>query len=78
VPHVRNFLACVKSRELPAADIEIGHRSTTTCHLGNIALRLGQKLRWDGRAERFIGNEQANGMLARPYRAPWTLEGMEA
>jgi len=64
------------------ADIEIGHRTTTACHLGNIALRLGQKLRWDGRQERFTGNdaasENANRMLVRPYRAPWKLEGMQA
>ena len=78
VPHVQNFLKCVKSRELPVADIEIGHRTTTACHLGNIALRLEQKLHWDGRQERFIGNEEANRMLARPYRAPWKLEGIEA
>jgi hypothetical protein len=63
---------------MPVADIEIGHRSTTTCHLGNIALRLGQKLRWDSKAERFTGNDDANRMLVRPYRAPWKLEGMEA
>jgi hypothetical protein len=48
VPHVQNFLKCVKSRELPVADIEIGHRTTTACHLGNIALRMEQKLHWDG------------------------------
>jgi hypothetical protein len=76
VPHVRNFLQCVKSRELPVADIEIGHRTTTACHLGNIALRQEQKLRWDGRQERFIGSDEANRMLVRPYRAPWKLEGM--
>jgi hypothetical protein len=75
---VRNFLQCVKSRELPVADIEIGHRTTTACHLGNIALRLQQKLRWDGQQERFIANEEANRMLVRPYRAPWKLEGMQA
>jgi predicted dehydrogenase len=80
VPHVRNFLKCVTSREMPVADIEIGHRTTTACHLGNIALRLERKLHWDGQAERFIGNdtatEEANRMLVRPYRAPWKLEGM--
>jgi predicted dehydrogenase len=78
VPHVQNFIKCVQTRETPVADIEIGHRTTTACHLGNIALRLNQKLRWDGETERFIGNEDANRMLVRPYRAPWKLEGMEA
>jgi len=78
VPHVQNFLRAVKSRELPAADIEIGHRTTSACHLGNIALRMQQKLRWDAKEERFIGNEEANRMLVREYRAPWKLEGMHA
>ena len=78
VPHVRNFLQCVKSRELPVADIEIGHRTTTACHLGNIALRLGQKLYWDRQAERFTRNDEANRMLVRPYRVPWKLDGMQA
>jgi hypothetical protein len=82
VPHVQNFLQCMKSREMPVADIEIGHRTTTACHLGNIALRVGQKLRWDGQAERFTGedaaSEKANRMLVREYRAPWKLDGMQA
>ena len=78
IPHVRNFLQCVKSRETPAADIETGHRTTTACHLGNIALRVGQKLHWDGQAERFVDNEKANELLIRRYRAPWKLEGLEA
>jgi len=78
IPHVQNFLKCVKSRETPAADIETGHRTTTACHLGNIALRVGQKLHWDGQAERFVGNEEANELLIRRYRAPWKLEGLEA
>ena len=79
VPHVQNFLKCVKSRELPVADIEIGHRTTTACHFGNIALRLRQKLRvgWQAGA---LHRETttANRMLVRPYRAPWKLEGMQA
>jgi predicted dehydrogenase len=78
LPHVQNFLHCVKTREVPVADIEIGHRATTACHLGNIAWRTQQKLRWDGQAERFIGNEDANRWLTRPYRAPWKLEGLES
>jgi hypothetical protein len=66
---------------MPVADIEIGHRTTTACHLGNIAFRTGQKLHWDGQQERFIGDDPAtsaaNRMLVRPYRAPWKLEGMQ-
>ncbi len=77
LPHVRNFLDCIKSRALPAADIEAGHRSTTVCHLGNIAFRTGQKLLWDAQAERFTNSEEANRLLGRRYRPPWRLAGLE-
>lgn len=71
--HHENFLECVKSRELPICDVEIGHRSATVCHLGNIAIRLGRKLQWDPAKERFVGDEEANNWLSRPYREPWQL-----
>ena len=76
-PHVRNFLDCVKSRRRPTVDIDIGHRSTTACLIGNIALRTGQKLQWDSEAERFKNSTAANALLKRSYRAPWTLPGLE-
>ena len=71
--HVRNFLDCVKSRQKPAADVEIGHRSTTFSHLGNIALATRSRLDWDAQAERITNNEAANAMLHYEYRAPWKL-----
>jgi len=71
--HHQNFLDCVKSRNRPIADVEIGHRSATVCHLGNIAVRLGRKLQWDPAAERIAGDETANAMLSRPYRKPWSV-----
>ncbi len=71
--HKRNFLDCIKSRREPAAPVEIGHRSATICHLGNIAMMLKQKLQWDPDKERFINNDQANRMLSRPMRTPWHL-----
>jgi predicted dehydrogenase len=73
-PHTRNFLDCVKSRERCNADIEIGHRSTSTPLIGNIALRLRAYLAWDARAERFTNNNEANGYLHYEYRKPWRLE----
>ncbi len=76
VPHVRNFLDAMKSRQRPAGDIEIGHKSTAPCLIGNIALRTGVKLKWDGKAERFTNSDEANAMLTRQYRAPWNLAGM--
>jgi hypothetical protein len=48
-------------------------RSDTLCHLSDIAMRLGRKLRWDPRAERFIDDEEANRRLTRAMRAPWRL-----
>jgi predicted dehydrogenase len=69
--HVRNFLDCVKSRELPIADVEDGHRVATACHLGNISLRVGRKIRWDPDKEEIIGDSEAAARLERPYRKPW-------
>jgi predicted dehydrogenase len=71
--HYQNFLACIKSREKPICDVEIGHRSATVCHLGNIAIRLGRKLAWDPDKEQFVGDDEANRWLSRPYRSPWAL-----
>jgi predicted dehydrogenase len=64
--HVGNFVECVRSRETPNADIEIGHLSTRLCHLGNIALRIGKKLTFDAETESFKDAE-ANALLAREY-----------
>jgi predicted dehydrogenase len=64
--HVGNFVECVRSRETPNADIEIGHLSTRLCHLGNIALRTGKKLAFDAETESFKDAE-ANALLAREY-----------
>jgi predicted dehydrogenase len=71
--HHKNFLECIASRELPICDVEIGHRSATVCHLANIAIRTGRKLQWDPVKEQIVGDEQANSMVSRSYRAPWTL-----
>jgi predicted dehydrogenase len=69
--HVRNFIDCIKSRERPIADVEGGHQVTTACHLANLSLRLGRKLRWDPEKEEIPGDKEANAMLVRPYRKPW-------
>lgn len=74
--HVRNFLDCVKSREEPNAPIEVGHRSATICHLGNIAMELqAKKLKWDVKDERFEGDrsDEANRFLDRERRSPWQI-----
>jgi predicted dehydrogenase len=71
--HHRNFLDCVRTRQAPISNTEVSHRSVTTCHAGNICLRLGRKLRWDPESERFVNDETANRMLERAKRSPWSL-----
>jgi predicted dehydrogenase len=72
--HVRNFLDCVKSRETPISDLTSSHRVSTMCHLANLSLRLGRKLRWDAVRQDVIDDPEASSMLVRPYRAPWDAE----
>ena len=71
--HVRNFLDCVKSRQRPTSDIEIGHRSTTTCLLGNVALRSRRRIVWNAQTEKIEGDGAASRLLSREYRRPWKL-----
>ncbi len=71
--HVRNFLDCVKSRNLPISDVEIGHRSSSAAMLGNIALRTNRKILWDGKRERIVGDKDASKLLSRTYRRPWSI-----
>jgi predicted dehydrogenase len=74
---VRDFLDCVKSRETCYAPAETGHRTATISHIGNIAMLLGRPLRWDPEAERFADDAQANAMLSRHQRVPWTLANVD-
>jgi predicted dehydrogenase len=73
--HFENFIACVRARksENLRATIEEGHLSTTLCHLGNISYRMGRSLKFDGAAERFVGDDEADTLLGRAYRAPYLL-----
>ncbi|MCI0377456.1 MAG: Gfo/Idh/MocA family oxidoreductase, partial [Gemmataceae bacterium] len=71
--HVRNFIDCVRSRQTPVADVEIGHRSTLVAHLGNIAYRTGRKLRWDAAKEQIVGDLEAARLLGRQARKPWDV-----
>jgi hypothetical protein len=68
---VRNFVDCIKSRQRPIADVEGGHQVTTACHLANISLRTGRKIRWDAEKEEILGDKDASAYLERPYREPW-------
>lgn len=71
--HARNFLECVRSRKPPVENLEIGHHVSTVAHLGNVALRSRSRIEWDAAAGEVRGNQEANALVTRKYRAPWTL-----
>jgi predicted dehydrogenase len=71
--HKANFLECIKSRRKTVAPVEVGHRSCSVCLLGDIAMRLGRKLKWDPEKEQFLNDDGANRMLSKPMRSPWCL-----
>lgn len=71
--HMRNFLDCIKSREKPICDVEIGHHSTTTAHLGNIAFRSEERIEWDGEKEQASNSDEANQLVKGYHRKPWTV-----
>jgi hypothetical protein len=73
--HFENFIECVRSRKSSdlRAPVEEGHFSTALCHLGNISYRVGRSLKFDAATERFVGDEEANQLLGRSYRAPYSL-----
>jgi hypothetical protein len=63
----------MRTRKRPLADVEIGHRTVTVCHVANITRRLGRKLNWDPAAERFVGDDEANGFLNYTRRQGYEL-----
>jgi predicted dehydrogenase len=71
--HLQNWLDCIQSLKLPVADVEIGHRSVSVCHLANITRELQRPLRWDPEKEVFAGDEEANQLLTRPRRKGFEL-----
>ena len=72
-PHLENWLDCVRSRGVPNAPVEIGHRTVTVCHLVNIARELNRPLRWSPAREQFLDDEEANELLDRPRRKGFEL-----
>lgn len=70
--HLRDFVDSVRERRTPRADIEVGHLSSTLCHLGNIAYRVGREVAFDPGALNFGWDGEANALLAAEYRAPWS------
>jgi len=71
--HKQNWVECIRTRRRPICDVEIGCRSVTVCHIGNLAYWLKRPLKWDPVKEEFIGDPGANRWLDRPKRAPWHI-----
>ncbi len=72
--HMANFFECIRDRSVPVSDVWSHHRALTTCHLANIALRLGRhKLTWDPAKEEIVGDSEANAFQTRPQRAPYEI-----
>jgi predicted dehydrogenase len=75
-PHVKNFLDCMKSRQQPVENLEVGHFVSSVAHLGNISIRTGEKIVWDGENERIVNSEKADHLVGVTYRKPWSLPYM--
>jgi hypothetical protein len=74
VPHVRNFVDCVKSRATPVSDLASSHRSAVPCHLANLSMKLGRTLRWDEAKQDVVSDPEASALLTKEYRSPWDRE----
>ncbi len=71
--HMKSFLECARTRRMPEADIQVGHRATNPGHLMNIAWRVGRRVRWNAAEEQIVNDSEANKWLAKAYRRPWAL-----
>jgi predicted dehydrogenase len=71
--HMANFIQCVRDRETPVSDVASHHRAMTTCHLANIAIRLGRKIEWDAEKEQIVGDDDANQWLGREQRKGYEI-----
>jgi hypothetical protein len=71
--HMRNFFECIKSREQPISDVYTHHRAMTTCHLANIAIRLGRSIEWNPETEQIVGDSEANTWLKREQRKGYEI-----
>jgi predicted dehydrogenase len=71
--HRRDWLDCIRGGGEPITPVEVGHRSVTIAHLGNIAMRLGRKIRWDPAAEQILDDPGAARLMGRSMRAPWGI-----
>jgi predicted dehydrogenase len=71
--HVKNFLDCIKSRQQPVENLQVGHHVSSVAHLGNVALRSGRKIIWDARNETILHDSEADALVGVKYRELWKL-----
>jgi predicted dehydrogenase len=71
--HMQDWMEAMRTRKQPLADVEVGHRSVSLCHLFGIVRQLNRRLKWDPATERFTGDEEANAMLSRTRRKGYEL-----
>jgi predicted dehydrogenase len=74
VPHVRDFLDCVRTRRQPVSDLASANRTATACHLANVAMRVGRVVQWNDTAGDVAGDADASALLTKTYRPPWDRE----
>jgi predicted dehydrogenase len=72
--HMKNFFDCIADREQPISDVHTHDRAMQTCHLANIAIRLGRKLQWDPKTEQIVGDSEAQQWQAREQRKGYEIE----
>ena len=72
--HWANFLHCVRTRQEPISDVHTHMQMLNVCHLAGISARFGRELKWDDNAQQIVGDDEANGFLARPYRSGYEIE----
>ncbi|MDX1702372.1 MAG: hypothetical protein R3250_17220, partial [Melioribacteraceae bacterium] len=71
--HAKNFIDSIKSRSKTLTPVEVAHRSATPGHLGQIAMLLNRKIKFDPVNEKILNDELASSLLSRSYRSPWHL-----
>ena len=71
---MRNFFECLRDRSEPVSDVFTHLRALDTCHLANIALRLGRKLNWDAEKEQIVGDDEANSWISRNQRNGYEIK----
>jgi hypothetical protein len=74
VPHVQDFIDAIKTRRQPVSDLASAHRTTTACHLANVAMRVGRVVRWDDARQDVVDDAEASRLVTKTYRSPWDRE----